>query len=159
MFSLHLPLLDTWPCLTCTSSPCSEAVGYPLLLKAIAKRLGRAPPPRRLLLSALGLLLEASGGCLHDGWLAWWECRMQGQRWASAIMPKIAGGCPQQASGRLCPLGCLQEAPGAGAAPRFASTAVANPLALRLVVALLRRAAPEDQLWGLAALHELLLQP
>ncbi|PRW34047.1 BEACH domain-containing lvsC isoform X1 isoform B [Chlorella sorokiniana] len=85
-----------------------EAVGYPMLLEAATKRLGQSPPPRRLLLSALGLLLE--------------------------------------------------EAPGPGAAPRFATSAIRNPPALPLLVSLLRRAAPEDQLWGLAAVKELLLQ-
>lgn len=37
-----------------------ESVGYPMLLEAVTKRLGQAPPPRRMLLSALGLLLEVS---------------------------------------------------------------------------------------------------
>lgn len=45
-----------------------ETVGYSMLLEAVTKRLGRAPPPRRLLLSALGLLLEASGAS------CWQEC-------------------------------------------------------------------------------------
>lgn len=51
-----------------------------------------------------------------------------------------------------------QEPPGPGALPRFSTTAIANPQALPLLLALLRRAAPEDQLWGLAAFRELLLQ-
>lgn len=52
----------------------------------------------------------------------------------------------------------MQEAPGPGAAPRFATSSISNPPALPLLVSLLRRAAPEDQLWGLAAVKELLLQ-
>lgn len=52
----------------------------------------------------------------------------------------------------------LQQPPGPGALPRFSTTAIANPGALPLLLALLRRAAPEDQLWGLAAFRELLLQ-
>lgn len=51
-----------------------------------------------------------------------------------------------------------QERPGGGALPRFTATAIANPAALPLLLALLRRAAPDDQLWGLAAFRELLLQ-
>lgn len=38
--------------------PTRESVGYGVLLQAIVSRLGGAPPPRRLLLCALGLLLE-----------------------------------------------------------------------------------------------------
>lgn len=52
----------------------------------------------------------------------------------------------------------VQEAPGPGAAPRFASSAISNAQALPLLVSLLRKAASEDQLWGLAAVKELLLQ-
>lgn len=51
-----------------------------------------------------------------------------------------------------------QETPGPGELPRFASSAIANPAALPLMLALLRRAADQDQLWGLAAFRELLLQ-
>lgn len=51
-----------------------------------------------------------------------------------------------------------QEPPGQGALPCFSGTAIANPAACALLLALLRRAAPEDQLWGVAALKELLLQ-
>lgn len=53
----------------------------------------------------------------------------------------------------------VQEVPTAGSGPpRFTSTALANPPALALLLALLRHASWEDQLWGLAALRELLLQ-
>lgn len=37
---------------------CRETVGYGTLLEAVLKLLGSAPPPRALLLSSLGLLLE-----------------------------------------------------------------------------------------------------
>lgn len=68
----------------------------------------------------------------------------------------VRGGRQPIPALQLC--GCLQEPPGPGAAPRFGSSAVANPAALALLLALLRRAGGEDQLWGLAAFRELLLQ-
>ena len=69
------------------------------------------------------------------------------------------GAAPPPRRLLLCALGLLlEEPPPPGALPRFASSDIANPAALQLLLALLRRAAAEDQLWGLAAFRELLLQ-
>lgn len=76
----------------------------------------------------------------------------------TAVVRRL-GGAPPPRRLLLCALGLLlEEPPGQGALPRFATSDIANPAALQLLLALLRRAAAEDQLWGLAAFRELLLQ-
>ena len=51
-----------------------------------------------------------------------------------------------------------QEAPAPGPGARFLRSGIANPAAVPLCFQLLQRAALQDQLWGLAAWRELLLQ-
>ena len=125
-----------------------------MLLEAVLRRLEGAPPPRPLLLAALGLLLEVGGQAGR-------RCCPTVPAHTSHSPPRE--GLPPAALTLLVRLPVLirsmQEPPSSGASPhRFTATAVANLAALGLLLALLRRAAWPDQLWGLAAFRELLLQ-
>ena len=132
--------------LNCSSS-CRESVGYGVLLEAVTARLVGCTLPRRLLLSCMGLLLEVSLVPLMVP--------------TAALTTQLSHirGCSMSscACNRLRACFAVQEVPGRSSRSRFTSSTIANPAALPLFLGLLRRAAGEEQLWGLAAFRELLL--